>query len=67
MLSILKYILEVEDLSLNMLRFSANKTKLMKTPMCALSLNLSTVLLESNKYSFLGDLHVSSTEDLTFC
>lgn len=67
MLSILKYILEVEDLSLNMLHFNANKTKLMKNLMRALSLNLSTIFLESNKYSFLGDLHVSSTEDLTFC
>lgn len=61
------YILEVEGLGLDMLHFNASKTKLMKDPMHALSLNLSTVLFESNKYSFLGDLHVSSTEDLTFC
>lgn len=67
MLSIKKNILDVKGLDLDMLHFNANKIKLMKNPMHALSLNLSTVLLKSNKYSFLGDLHVSTTEDLTFC
>lgn len=50
-----------------MLHFSANKTKLPKNPVHASSLKLSAVLLDSNNYSFLGDLHVPSTEDLTFC
>lgn len=54
-------------MGLDMLHFSTNKTKLPKNPVCALSLNLNTVLFESNNYSFLGDLHVSSTENLTFC
>lgn len=52
---------------LDIVHFSWNKTKLPENPVRALPLNLSPALLESNNYSFLGDLQESSTADWTFC